>query len=713
MQPRSRIRGRDPPSGGGGGGGGGRYRRRSPPPPSPRHQRRPPQPQRRSRERPPPPPLRYGDNPLPDIAAADRRSRADILLEAGRLAAHYLVEQGVLPVRVLRAREDPNHKPAPHHEPPAPSPATYGRKLDDQDDPRSQRNAGDWGRGREEHDRQPRRSNWDRRSQSFDGRRKYNDAGDVERGGRRTREYEEPKRPPMSRSYSHNDRRPSADSRVDRRRRSRSRSRSRSRTRSYHAGSRRDSDCRAGSRDFNRTKVPDSGIVPAADGDGDGDEMTRQQRVPSSVAVAEADGRANRAMAMEGGEFAQDISEDEEGEFAQDISEDEDGEFAAAPLNDEYGVGMDVTLPELSDVDVHLHPSESVEELVCSQSQLSNVVVEMEAASAPMDACLIEPLGEDNCCSEVRDEMEAPPPQSEVETSVGDLNRDEEQELPAWYKIFDLSNVEAPDGCEITEIPGDPPTDHVSDSAPYSAGQIHQQPNNDASDTQGEDEHAGDNRVLGDGHGFNKYDLNNEADEHAQDDTSGIQGQDEHAGDNHTLKDGHDFNRYDLNNEAVEDAQDNHLLDNEKLLLNHVMGAHDTDRFHLSNGQLLLNQNEDEQECDDHRMENYPVSGEQLLLSHGADGHHVNNHQMESKVMLLPTVVRDLHGYDLNSEQMLLHDGVEKHALDSCHLMDGQMLFDQSADGQARVHNMGNGQTIPVINLEDDYEEQSDTRGVF
>jgi len=202
MQPRSRIRGRDPPSASGGGAGGGRYRRRSPPPP---HQRRPPQPQRRSPER-PLPPRRYDDNLLPDIA--DRRSRADILLEAGRLAAHYLVEQGVLPVHVLRAREDPNHKPAPRHEPPA----TYGRKLDE---PRSRRNAGDWGRAREDHDTQPRRSNWDRRSQSFDARRKYNDAGDVDRAGRRTREYQEPKRPPMSRSYSHNDRRPSADSRVD------------------------------------------------------------------------------------------------------------------------------------------------------------------------------------------------------------------------------------------------------------------------------------------------------------------------------------------------------------------------------------------------------------------------------------------------------------------------------------------------------------------
>ncbi|CAN6236754.1 unnamed protein product [Urochloa humidicola] len=724
MQSRSRIRGRDPPSGGpaAGGGGGGRYRRRSPPPPSPRHQRRPPQPQRRSPERPPPPPPppRYDDNPLPNISAAagERRSRAGILLEAGRLAAHYLVAQGVLPAHVLRAREDPNHKPSPRHEPPAPSPASYGRKLDDEDDPRSRRNAGDWGRGREDHDRQPRRSSWDRRSQSFDGRRKYIDAGDVDRGGRRTRDYEEPKRPPMSRSYSHNDRRPSADSRLDRRRRSRSRSRSRSRTRSYHAGSRRDSDSRAGARYFDHTKGADSAIVPPA---GDVDEMPRQQRVPSSVVVAEADGSDNRAMATEDGDMeseiiqldhTQDISEDEEGEFAEDISEDEDGEFAAARLNDEYGSEMDVTQSQLPDIDVHLHPSGAVDEPVPAQSHLSNAVKEMDAGSVPVDACMIEALGEDNGCTEVRDKMEAPPPQSEVETAVGDLNRDE-QELPAWYRIFDLSIVEAPDGCEITEIPGDPPpADRVSVSVPCSVGQLHQQTNDDASETQGEVGHTGDSRVLGDGHDLNTYDLNNEAEEHAQDGTSEIQGQGEHAGDNPMLQDGHDLNRYDLNNEAVEDAQDNHLLDSEKLLLNHGMGAHDTDSFHLNNGQLLLSQNEDEREHDDHQMENHLVSGgDQVLRRHCADGHHVNNHQIESKFMLLPTGVRELHGYDLNSEQMLLHDGVEKHALDSCHLTDGQMLFDRSADGQAGVRSMGNGRTIPVINLEEDYEERSDTRG--
>ncbi|KAF8769365.1 hypothetical protein HU200_006887 [Digitaria exilis] len=714
MHPRSRIRGRDPPSGGGGGpaGGGGRYRRRSPPPPSPRHQRRPPQTQRRSPDRPPPPPpSRYDDSPLPDISAAgDRRSRAGILLEAGRLAAHYLVAQGVLPVHLLRAREDPNHKPAPRHEPPAPPPpATYGRKLDDQDDPRSRRNAGDWGRGgREDHDRQPRRSNWDRRSQSFDGRRKYNDAaGDVDRGARRTRDYEEPKRPPMSRSYSHNDRRPSTDSRVDRRRRSRSRSRSRSRTRSYHASSKRDSDWRAAGRDFDQAKVlVDSATVPAAAGDGNVEEMPRQQRVPSSLLVAEADGSADPAMAIEDGEMesevipldhTQDVSEDEEGEFAEDISEDEDGEFAATHSSDGYAGEMDVAQPKPSDVE---SVEEPVEEPVCSHSQLTNVVEEMEAGSAPLDASMMDPMGEGNGCSEVRGKMEDPPPLSEAETIVGDLNRDE-QDLPAWYRIFDLSVVEAPEGCEITEIPGDPPTEHVSVSL---------RTNNDASETQAKDDHAGVNSLLRDEHDLSMYDLNNEADEYAHGDTSEVEGQGEHEGDNHALKDVHDLNRYDLNNEAVEDAHDNVLLENEKLLLNHGMGAHDMDRLHLSNGQLLMHQNENGEEHGDHRMEDHLVSGEQLLLDHGADGHHANSHEMEPKVMLLPTDVCDLHGYDLNSEQMLLHDGVEKHAPDSCHLMDGKMLFDQSTDRQARVCNMGNGRTIPVINLEDEYE-QSDTRG--
>ena len=81
-------------------------------------------------------------------------------------------------------------------------------------------------------------------------RRKYHDSGhDVGRGARRTRDYDEPRRPPMLRSYSHNDRRPSADGgRVD--------PRSRSRTRSYYAGGGSGS-----SRDLDHTKVPDSGVI--------------------------------------------------------------------------------------------------------------------------------------------------------------------------------------------------------------------------------------------------------------------------------------------------------------------------------------------------------------------------------------------------------------------------------------------------------------------
>ncbi|XP_062229814.1 uncharacterized protein LOC133927381 isoform X2 [Phragmites australis] len=754
MQPRSRIRGRDPPP------SGGRYRRRSPPPPSPRHKRRPrdpppPLPQRRSPEQ--PPPRRYEENPLPDVSAAagERRSRADILLEAGRLAAHYLVAKGVLPEHVLRAREDPNRNPGSRPDPPAPSPtpapapASYGRKRDEDDGQRWRRSgggAGDWGRGKVDDDRQTRRSGWDRRSHSFDGRRKYNDggSGEVDRGGRRTRDYDEPKRPPLSRSYSHNDPRPSADSRMDRRRRSRSRSRTR--TRSDYSGSRRDSDWRAGSRDLDHTKVPDSGTIPAAGGDGDVhyadvDEMPRQPKVPSSVVVAEVNDSAGQPMAIkdgqmesevvgldhaqgisedEDGEFAEGISEDEDGEFAEDISEDKDGEFAVAGSNDEYGGEMDVSQCQPSDVDVH--PSESVEEQMHMLPQLNDVEEKNETDIAHMDASMVEPLAKNNGCSEVSSEMEAP--QSEVETGVGALNRDE-QELPAWYRIFDLNVVETPEGCEMSEISCSP-ADHVSNSAPDLVGQMNQQTSYDTSEIQGQDEHARSNHLLEGGHDLNNYDVNNEADEHAQDDTSEIQGRDEHAGDNHLLEDGHDLIKYDVNNEADEHAPDNHLLNNEELLLNHGMSVHHSDNCHLSNEQMLLKQNADEQEHDNHQMENermfinqgttvqgldsLHVNDGRLLLSHGADEHQDEYHRMEPEPIPIPLGVHDLDSYDLNSEQILLINGADQHAADICHLKDGKMLLDQVVDGEARVHNMGDGRMIPVIDLEDDYEQQSDTR---
>ncbi|KAJ1273591.1 hypothetical protein BS78_06G293700 [Paspalum vaginatum] len=682
MQPRPRIRGRDPhpppSSGGGSGGTGGRYRRRS---------RSPRRPQRRSPERGPPPP-RYRDGPpLPDISAA-------ILLEAGRLAAHYLVAQGVLPDHVLRAREDPTFPAAGHG---------HGTEvlLDDADDPRSRsrRNAGDRDRTRprprDDDDCQPRRSRWDRRSHSFDGSRKYHDAGDADRGGRRTpRDYDEPRRPAVSRSYSHNERRPCADDRLDPRRRSRSRSRT------YCAASRRDWDSHCG-RDV--------------------DETPRRPRVPSSVVVAEANGTAHRAMPTEeegeilvpGQNHTRDISEDEDADFApvrlnggdgvgiemdvaqhigereilvlgknhtRDSSEDEGAEFAAAHLNGGDGVEIET---DVSDANAHLSDP------VHRQSHLSNAVQDMEAGDAPMDACTIEALGEeDNGSSQARDdEMEAPPPQCEVETGSGD-----EQDLPAWYGIFDLNVVETPEVCDMTEIPGDPPPDHVSDSV----GRVNHKTSYGASESQGQGVQAGDDYLFGDSH-----DLNDKADEHVQAYTSESQDEGEHAGDEHHS------NNYDLNNEAIEHAQDSQLLDNRELLLIHGMDSYGTDRCHLNNERMLLHNNADEEEQQNRWVQIHPVIGEQLMLSPDVDGYPVSNHEVESVPKSLLMGVYDSRSYNLKSEQALLNDGADKHAPDSCHLKDGQMLFDQSADGNADMTNEG---TIPMINVEDDDEEQSATR---
>ncbi|WVZ87804.1 hypothetical protein U9M48_034385 [Paspalum notatum var. saurae] len=754
MQPRPRIRGRDPhppPSSGGGGGGGGgtggRYRRRS---------RSPRRPQRRSPER-GPPPRRYGDGPpLPDVSAA---AAASILLEAGRLAAHYLVAQGVLPDHVLRAREDPTFPAAGHG---------YGTEalLDDADDPRSRsrRNAGDRDRTRprprDDDDCQPRRSRWDRRSHSFDGSRKYQDAGDADRGGRRTpRDYDEPRRPAVSRSYSHNERRPSdrrppADDRLDPSRRSRSRSRT------YYAGSRRDSHC---SRDVDGTahpRVPSSVVVAEANGTAHQATPTQEEgEIPvlgrnhtpdisededAQFAAAPLNGGdgvevkmdvaqhiGEREILVLGQNHTRDISEDDDAEFAaahlnggdgvevemdvaqhigereilvlrqdhtRDISEDEDAEFAAARLNGGDGVEIEM---DVSDANAHLSDP------VHRQSHLSNAVEDLEAGDVPMDVCTIETLGEDNGSSQARDdEMEAPPPQRQVETGSGDLNRDE-QDLPAWYEIFDLNVVETPEVCEMTEIPGDPPGDHVSGSVPDSVGQVHHKTNYGASESQGQDVRAGDNCLFGDSH-----DLNNKTDEHVHAYTSEIQ--DEYASESQDegehARDGHCLNKYDLNNEAIEHAQDSQLLDNGELLLNDGRDSYDTDRCHLNNEQMLLYNNADEQEQRNHWVQIDPVSGEQLMLSHDADGYPVSNHEMESVPKHLPMGVHDLHSYNLKSEQTLLNDGTDKHAPDSCHLKNEQMLFDQSADGQARDRDTTNERMIPMINVEDDDKEQSDTR---
>ncbi|GJN41505.1 hypothetical protein PR202_gn00891 [Eleusine coracana subsp. coracana] len=381
---------------------------------------------------------------------------------------------------------------------------------------------------------------------------------------------------------------------------------------------------------------------------------------------------------------------------------------------------MDVTEHQLSDVmDVH-----QLEESIHMQSQLRNAEEEIEAGAAPMDASMAEPPADKEGSSEARDEMEGP--QSEVvEASVGDLDRDE-QDLPAWYRIFDLNVVETPEGCEMPHISGDSPANRVCDSVPDLAAQMNQQTKYASSEIQGQDEHAGANHSLEYGHDLSKYDLNNVADEHAQDDTSNTQGQDEDSGDNQLLEDEHDLSKCDLNHEADADAQDNYLLSNEEIRLNHGMSENGADSCCLSNEQMLLKKNADEQDHDDHQLENeqmlldqgtseqvldtYHVTDEQFTLSHVTDEQVVNKHQLEPEPVHVPMGVHDVDRYNLNSGQMFLNNGTNKHAEeDTCHLKDG-LTLDQAVDGQARVHNMGNGWTGPVIDLEDDYQQQPDTR---
>ncbi|KAG8066828.1 hypothetical protein GUJ93_ZPchr0004g40027 [Zizania palustris] len=667
MQPRCRIRGREPPPPPS---SGGRYRRRSP---SPRHHRRgrdpppPSQQQRRSPDR----QRRHEDRPPPDVlGAGNRRSRSDILLEAGRLAAHYLVAQGVLPEHLLQAREDPKHNPGSRPEPPAA--CGYARKRDDtdnDDDPKWRRNggAGDCDRHKRNDDRLSRRSGWDRRSHSFDERRKYNDGGGgVDRGGRRSHEYDEQRRPTMSRSYSQNDRWSSSDGGVDRRRRSRSRSRSRTRTRSSNYGSRRDSDWRAGSSDLDHTKVPETGIVRDGDLDrDDADDVPRDLKAsPRSVVVVETNEDASQAAATEDTEVkseAEIIGIDR----GQDNSGDDDGENTVSGSNDADVGEINVTQHQLSNSNMNVvHVSD--EEPVSRQSQFSDAEGGMKAPYSPRDTCLIEPVAE-----EIRDEMEAL--QSEVKTDVGDLSKDE-QELPAWYGIFDLNVVESQENSEVAEIASDPPLDDGCDFAPDLVGQMSQRANCGASETQGQGEHAVDNHQGEDAqvlinqsigtHDFNKYNLDNEQ-------RIGNQTDDEHGHDNHQLKDD-------------EHKDDKHQME---MLLN---------QGHGTSVEVL---------------DNYHMNGEQLLLDHG-DGEHLgDDHPIKNEQLLLSPVlgVHDLNNYDLNSEQMLLHNGTDKQATESAWFQEGQMLIDQDADGQGALHNQGIGRMINVINLEDDYEGQSDT----
>lgn len=680
-------------------------------------------PRSRIRGREPPPPHHAS-------IGCDRRSRADVLLEAGRLAAHYLVAQGVLPEHLLHAREqDPNHVTSI----PEPPPAGYvSRKQRDDaypdDDPRWRRNeragagAGDWARdsyNKGDDDRPSRaRSGWDRRSQSFDERRRHKDGGDVDRGGRRGRAYDEPRRPPMSRSYSHNDRRasgddrrPAVDGRLDRRRRSRSRSRSRSRTRtrSYHSGGRRESDWRAGSGDLDHKKVPQSRTVTGGDGNVGGDDVDkfpRDAKAPRSEVVVEADGGGShedegmesedRGQSEGHGQDDGTIHEDEEMESEyeeQEVCEDEeeDENDAVAGLNDAEAGEINATEQQLSNADVELshvdvaQPSEPVEEPTHMESQLSDVEGDMNGGVACRETCQIEPVANNSDCSEVRVEMEALP--CEVEPDVADLTRDE-QELPAWYGIFDLNVAGTHESCEMSDIPSNPPADHACDSLPDLVGLVSQQVCYDTSETQGqyEGECADDNQQSEDtqmlvNQGIGTYDLN--------DRILPNQRSDEHEQDNHQLVD------------------EQMLLNNEETLLKQDADELEGHNHLIENEQMLQNQDPAVQV-----LENYHVNGEQLLHIHATDEHPEDNHRIKNEQMLLHHVsgVHELDNCDLNGEQMLLHNDADKPAADGGQLEGSQMLLDQAADRQATLHNLGNGRIIPVINLEDDEEEQSDTR---
>uniref|UniRef100_A0A0E0KX73 Uncharacterized protein n=1 Tax=Oryza punctata TaxID=4537 RepID=A0A0E0KX73_ORYPU len=684
MQSRSRFRGRDPPPS-----SGGRYRRRSPsprrhhrgrdpPPPSHPQRRTPDRPRRQEEDRLPLPPHVHVP---PDLllAAADRRSRADVLLEAGRLAAHYLVAQGVIPEHRLRAREDPKHN----------RPDTLAAASNHDDDPRWRRNG-----NKGDDDRLSRRSGWDRRSNSFDSRRKYNDAG-ADRGGRRSHDYDDQRRPTMSRSYSQNDRRVSSDSRLDRRRRSRSRSRSRSRTRtrSYNYGSsRRESDWRAGGGDLDHTKVPEPGIVR----DGDADDVPRDLKAPPrSVVVLETKESASQAAANE--DTAEAESEIIEVDQAQDIygDEDEDGDNAVAGFNDANVGDINVTQHKLSNSNEDdVHPSESDEESVHRQSQFSDAEEGMEAPISPRDACLVEPVAE-----EVRDEMEAP--QSEVQTDNADLSKDE-QDLPAWYGIFDLNVVESQENCEMVEISNGSPLDNVHDSVPDLVGQMSQGANCVTSGTQVQDEHAVDNHQLEDeqvplNQSIGTNDFNNEQ-------GLGNQTGDEHGQDNHQLED----DEIHINHVMDVHNLDNSLMNSEEMLLKRCADEHTDHGHQMETEEMLLNQG---QSTSVQVLENYNMNGEQVQLNHEADEHSGDDHPIKNEQMLLNHVmgVHALDNYDLNSEQMLLNNGAGKQAADSAQLQEDQMLLDQAADGQTTLHDHSIGQMIPLINLEDDYEEQSDT----
>jgi hypothetical protein len=426
--------------------------------------------------------------------------------------------------------------------------------------------------------------------------------------------------------------------------------------------------------------------------------MPRKPKVSSSIVAADAndlptpieDGDMESAL-----DHTPHVSEEEDGQFAEDLSQEEDnGELSEDVSQDEDNSGFVVAGAVM---DVTGRQPYGVEPAVHMQSQLSNVKEEMEPGTTPMgmDASMLQLSSADkDGCSQ-----------------VANLDRDT-QDLPSWYRIFDLNVVQTPpEGCEMPQISGDAQTNQ---QAKYGTPEI-----------QGHDEHAGANHLLEYGHGLGKYDLNNETDEHAHDDASNIQGQDE---DDHLWEDKYDLNKCDLNHgEAHAHSQDNHLLGNEEIHLNHAMADHDLDNCRLSNEQMLLKKNADEPNHDNLQMGNeqmlvdpgaseqgldtYHVSHEQFTPSHATDEQLVGKHQLGPEYVRLPMGLHDVDSYNMNSEQTLLNNVTNKHAEeDTCHLKDGEVHLEQGVDGQAKTHSMGNGRTVPVIDLEDDYKHQPDTR---
>lgn len=445
--------------------------------------------------------------------------------------------------------------------------------------------------------------------------------------------------------------------------------------------------------------MPEPGIVRDGDADvgyGDADDVPRDLKAPPrSVVVMETKESASQAAANE--DTAEVESEIIEVDQAQDIygDDDDDGDDAVAAFNYPSVAEINVTQHKLSNSNEDVvHPSQSDEEPLHRQSQFSDAEEGMEGPISPRDSCLVEPVAE-----EVRDGMEAP--QSEVETDNADLTKDE-QDLPAWYGIFDLNVVESQENCEMVEISNDSPLDNGRDSVPDQVGQMSQGANCVTSGTQGQDEHAFDNHQSED----EQVPLNqrNGTDDFNNEQGVGNQTGDEHGQDNHQLED----DQMHINHVMDVHTLDNGLMNGEEMLLKRCADEH-TDHGHLvETEEMLLNQG---QSTSVQVLENYNMNGEQVQLNHDADEHSGDDRPIKNEQMLLNHVmgVHDLDNHDQNSEQMLLNNGAGKQAADSAQLQEDQMLLDQAADGQATLHGQSIGQMIPVINLEDDYEEQSDT----